>query len=269
MRRVAWVTGANRGMGADTAVALARAGYDVAITARDQMLLRAVADDVVANGGAALALPSDLTDRSSMAAFADAAIERFGRCDALCNIGIYKGEGMAKLFLDTSLEELDLNIEADVVAPALLCQRALPLMLEQGGGTIINMSSSSVVLEPPGTVHDNGWSLAYVASKAAIDRFASILNVELGGQGIRAFNVEPGFVAYGEAFADTLAKYPGIPVSPPEAIGPAIVWLLASPDADRLRSKRVNLPGLTHKQGLLAGWGGPGTPYPAPPPGSG
>jgi hypothetical protein len=51
-------------------------------------------------------------------------------------------------------------------------------------------------------------------------------------------------------------------VSPPESIGPAIVWLVTSPEADRLLSKRIYLPGLTHKHGLLEGWDGPGTPYP-------
>ena len=71
------------------------------------------------------------------------------------------------------------------------------------------MSSSSVFLDPPGTVHDNGWPFAYVSAKAGVDQLASILNVEHGRQGIRAFNVEPGFVAYGADFEDMLAKYPG------------------------------------------------------------
>jgi NAD(P)-dependent dehydrogenase (short-subunit alcohol dehydrogenase family) len=197
-----------------------------------------------------------------MSAFADAAIDRFGRCDVLCNIGIRKGPGMAQRFLDTSLDEFAMCFEADVIAAAFLCQRAVPLMLAAGGGTVVNMSTSSVFLEPPGPVGANGWSISYVAAKAGIDRFASILNVELGPNGIRAFNVEPGFVAYGDNLAETIAKYPGIPVSPPEAIGCAIRWLVESPDADRLLSKRVNLPGLTHKLGLLRGWQGPGSAWP-------
>jgi NAD(P)-dependent dehydrogenase (short-subunit alcohol dehydrogenase family) len=137
-------------------------------------------------------------------------------------------------------------------------------MLAEGGGTVVNMSTSSVFMEPPGPVGENGWSLSYVAAKAGIDRFASILNVELGAQGIRAFNVEPGFVAYGEVLAEKLAKYPGMAVSPPEAIGKAITWLVQSSDADRFLPKRVNLPGLTHKLGLLPGWDGPGSPWPLP-----
>jgi NAD(P)-dependent dehydrogenase (short-subunit alcohol dehydrogenase family) len=164
--------------------------------------------------------------------------------------------------METPLDEFAISFEADVIAPALLCRRAIPLMVAQGGGTIFQMSSSSVFLEPPGTVNENGWSLAYVAAKAGLDQFASVLNVELSGTGIRTFNVEPGFVAYGEQLQESLVKYPGIPVSPPESIGPAIVWLADSPEADRLLSKRVYLPGITHKHGLLERWAGPGSPYP-------
>lgn len=262
MRRVAWVTGASRGMGADTAIQLAKAGYDVALTARDQARLDSVAKEIEAAGGSALPVATDLANRITMEAFAEAAVSRFGRCDVLCNIGIYQGPGLRSLFMDTPLDEFAVSFEADVIAPALLCRKAIPLMIDQGGGTIVNMSSSSVFLDPPGTVNENGWSLAYVAAKAGLDRFASILNVELSGTAVRAFNVEPGFVAYGEQLAEALAKYPGIPVSPPESIGPAIVWLTTSPDADRLLSKRVYLPGISHRHGLLEGWEGPGTRYP-------
>jgi 3-oxoacyl-[acyl-carrier protein] reductase len=260
-RPVAWITGASRGMGSDTALQLAHAGYDVALTARDQSKLDAVAKQAEAAGARALALASDLTDRRSIATFADEALKAFGRCDVLCNIGIYQGPGGRQLVMDTALDELGISFEADVIGPVLLCQRAIPSMIANGGGTIINMSSSSVFLEPTGTVHENGWSFAYVAAKAGIDRFASIINVELGAKGVRAFNVEPGFVAYGQKLEDTLRKYPGVPVSPPDSIGPAIVWLVRDPGAARLLSKRVNLPGLSHKQGLLAGWDGPGSSF--------
>ena len=248
-------------MGAGTAVQFARAGYDVALTARDQSRLDRVADEVRGEGGRALPLASDLTDRDSISAFADAALTEFGRCDVVCNIGIYQGSGGRQLVMDTELDELLVSFEADVVAPVLLCRRALPSMLEAGAGTIVNMSSSSVFLDPPGTVHENGWSFAYVGAKAALDQLAGIVNVELGSRGIRAFNVEPGFVAYGDDLDDALRRYPGVPVSPPEAIGPAILWLVREAAATRLLSKRVDLPGLTHKHGLLPGWNGPGTSY--------
>ena len=260
-RPVAWVTGASRGMGADTARCFARAGYDVALTARDQSRLDAVASDLRAAGAEALPFPSDLTDRASVAAFADAALERFGRCDVVANIGIYQGDDSVQLVMDTALDALLVTYEADVVAPVLLCQLAIPSMLEHGGGTIVNMSSSSVFLEPIGTVKKNGWSFCYVSAKAGVDQLASILNVEHGHQGIRAFNVEPGFVAYGADFQEMLDKYPGRPVSPPECIGPALLWLVRSPDADRLMKKRVSLPDLTNKLGLLPAWDGPGSAF--------
>jgi NAD(P)-dependent dehydrogenase (short-subunit alcohol dehydrogenase family) len=248
-------------MGADIAVQLARCGHDVAVTARDQARLDAVADEVRAAGGRALAFASDLTDRRSTASFADAALAEFGRCDVLCNNGIYNGPGVLKRLMESALDELVISFEADVVAPVLLCQRAIPSMLANGGGTIVNMSSSTVFLDPPGSVGDNGWSFVYVAAKAGIDQLASIINVEHGAQGIRAFTVEPGFVAYGEDLGRMLRQYPGIPVSPPEAIGPAVVWLVQDEAAGRFLSKRVNLPALTVKHDLLPDWDGPGSDF--------
>jgi NAD(P)-dependent dehydrogenase (short-subunit alcohol dehydrogenase family) len=99
-------------------------------------------------------------------------------------------------------------------------------------------------------------------AKAGIDRFAGVLNAELGNQGIVAYTVDPGFVAYGDEFAEMLEKYPGMPVSPPEASAAAIVWLVTSPDAKRLIHKHVFLPDLAHKYQLVPLWEGPGTPFP-------
>src|SRR5438874_527169 len=146
--RVAWVTGASRGMGANVAVQLAAAGFDVALTARDQTRLDGVAREIRAHGRRALPHAADLTDRRSVQAFADAALAAFERCDVLCNNGVYQGPGGRQLVADVDLDELVVSFEADVVAPVLLCQRAVTSMLDHGGGTILNMSSSSVFLEP-------------------------------------------------------------------------------------------------------------------------
>jgi hypothetical protein len=192
---------------------------------------------------------------------ADRALAEFGRVDVLCNIGIYQGDGTG-LFLDTPVEEFARHLEGGVLAPAVLLHALLPGMIAQGGGTVVNMSSYVAVNEPPGTALANGWSLAYAATKAGIDRFAGVLNVELGDRGIRAYTVDPGFVAYGEEFDAAVERYVGMPVTPPEAIGAAIVWLLSSPDAQRLLHKRIYLPAITQKYGLLPGWNGPGTAFP-------
>ena len=262
-RRVAWITGASRGIGADTAFRLAELGYDVALTARDQARLDAVAAEVEALGQHALAVSADLTDRASVGAFADAALDWAGRCDVLFNNGVYQGAGAARPFTDLPIDELARSLEADVIAPALLCQRAFPSMIANGGGVIVNMSSAVVFLEATGRVDgDGGWSVAYSASKAAIEQFSKSINAELGSAGIRAFTVEPGHVAYGDHFQELVdGNDPGT-VAPAEVIGPAIAWLVRSPDADRLLSKRIHLPAITERQGLLAGWDGPGSPYP-------
>jgi hypothetical protein len=277
-RPVAFVTGASRGIGASTAVALAQAGYDVAITARtvregegkrwgedgDREIagsLETVAAAIERAGTRPFSIAMDLVDRDSVIAAADTTLEEFGRVDVVCNIGIYQGPGSG-LFLDTPVDLFARHFEGDVIAPFLLLQKLVPVMIGQGGGTIVNMSSYVVLNDPPGTANENGWSLGYAVSKAGIDRFSGVLNAELGSQGIVAYTVDPGFVTYGADFDDTVARYPGMPVSPPEASSAGIVWLVTSPDAKRLIHKHIFLPDLTHRNGLLPGWGGPGTPFP-------
>jgi NAD(P)-dependent dehydrogenase (short-subunit alcohol dehydrogenase family) len=125
------------------------------------------------------------------------------------------------------------------------------------------MSSAVVFLDPRGTIEDDGgWSLSYAAGKAGIDQFAKLINAEHGSAGIRAYTVEPGFTAYGDDFRSRLRDGERVPVSPAEAIGPAIAWLITSSDAERLTSKRVHLPSITDKYRLLEGWDGPGSSYP-------
>lgn len=267
-------------MGASTAVHLAQAGYDVAIAARtlddasrsadphgppwaraSTSSLASVTERITAAGATAFPVRLDLTERASVSACADAVLDRFGRCDVLCNIGIYQGTASDLMLLDTPIEDFAEYLESGVVAPALLIQKLVPQMIERGAGTVVNMSSFVVTNDPPGTVHNNGWALAYSATKAGIDRFAGVLNVELEGTGVTTYTVDPGFVAYGPALIDSLEKFPGNPVSPPESIGAAIVWLVQSPEAQRLKSKRIYLPGLAQKHGLVPGWQGPGTMF--------
>jgi NAD(P)-dependent dehydrogenase (short-subunit alcohol dehydrogenase family) len=268
-RSVAFVTGASRGIGAATAVALAGAGFDLALTARTVHegegrrpgSLDTVMGKVAALGARAVAIPMDLTDRDGVGAAADAALEAYGRVDVLCNIGIYQGDNVG-LFLETPVEEFARYLEGDVLAPATLLHKFLPVMLDQGSGTVVNMSSYVAVNDPPGTAHANGWPLAYAAAKAGIDRFAGVLNVELAGTGVLVYTVDPGFVAYDEQFDEMVERYVGMPVTPPQAIGVAIVWLLTSPDAPHLLRKRIYLPAITEKYGLLPGWDGPGSAFP-------
>jgi len=269
-RPVAFVTGGSRGIGAATAVALAGAGYDLALTARTVHegegrkpgSLDSVMAEIEKTGARALPIQMDLTDRAAVQRAAERALDEFGHVDALCNIGIYQGERDTGLFLDTPVEEFARHLEGGVLAPAVLLHAILPSMIERGGGTVLNMTSFVAVNDPPGTALENGWPLAYAATKAGIDRFAGVLNVELGDRGIRAYTVDPGFVAYGDEFDAMVERYVGMPVTPREAVAAAIVWLLSSPDAERLLHKRIYLPAIAQKYDLLPGWNGPGTPFP-------
>jgi NAD(P)-dependent dehydrogenase (short-subunit alcohol dehydrogenase family) len=266
-------------MGASIALELASEGYDVAIAARtldaqtrpapnasslrnlSDSTLASVAADVEARGATALPVQMDLADLGSVAAAADAVLTHFGRCDVLVNNGVYQGPGASSLFLETAIDDFATHLRADVVAPGLLVRTLVPGMIERGRGVVVNMSSFVVANDPPGTVLEDGWSLSYAAGKAGLDRFASVLNVELRDTGVMVFTVEPGFVAYGPALAESLEKFPGRPVCPPEAIGVAVRWLVSAPEAARLIGKRIHLPAITERNGLLPGWDGPGSAY--------
>ena len=274
-RPVALVTGASRGIGAACAVALGDAGYDVALGARTLRegegrsaaahasavepspipgSLETTAELVEQAGGRALAVRMDLLDRTTLEAAVHSALESFGHIDLLVNCAIYKGPGDQDPFLDTPLELLERPIQANIVSQMLLIKLVLPQMLERGGGTIVNLTSATARMDPPGPLGKGGWGFAYGVSKGGFDRFAGLLNVELGERGIRVYNVDPGFVVYGPQLQAARKAYPNVKTTPPEAIGASIAWLATSPEAHRLLGKTVHAPELCRSRGLLAGW---------------
>lgn len=272
-QRYAFVTGASRGIGAAAAVKLAEAGFDVAVTARTTteqdrpaagLSAGAVAPRagsladteiaVAAVGRRAVPIRMDLTDRSSVVAAADQALAEFGKIDVVVNNGIYQGPGNMAPLLGTPIDLIETTLQADVLSVTALLQRLLPGMIDQGGGTIVNVTSAVAFRDPPGPLGKGGWGFAYGVAKGACDRMAGLLNAELGDRGIVAYNIEPGFVAYGEHLAQAKAGFPDIEVTPPEAIGAAIAWLATSADALRFRNKRVHGPELCRDLHLLPGW---------------
>jgi NAD(P)-dependent dehydrogenase (short-subunit alcohol dehydrogenase family) len=105
-------------------------------------------------------------------------------------------------------------------------------MLAAGRGTIVNVTSHTATADPPGPVGEGGWGLAYAASKAALHRFAPLLAVELGDRGIRAYNLDPGYVETERQKVNASAlgltgRYQGAPPSVPAA---AIAWLAEGPE---------------------------------------
>jgi NAD(P)-dependent dehydrogenase (short-subunit alcohol dehydrogenase family) len=249
----ALVTGASRGIGKAIAVHLARAKFDVVLTARTMEdgeqrehsstvresdtsalpgSLRATAALVEAEGVRSLTVGADLTDRASVIAAANRVLDEWGPIDVLVNNGRYVGPGHMDRFLDTPLELLDLHLEANVMAPLALSKAFLPGMVERGSGVIVNITSGAGTADPPSPAGTGGWGLGYGMSKGAIHRVAGILDLELRDRGIRVYNVQPGFIAT-ERIAQDMARFSfdATKGAPPDVVGAVVAWIVTNPDA--------------------------------------
>ena len=165
---VAVVTGAGRGIGAASALALAEAGCDVLLSARSSTELRAVADQVTALGRRAVVVPADLSDLDAVAGLAGAAFEAFGRLDVVVN---NVGGTMPRPFLHTSPRFLEEAFHFNVSTAHALTRAAAPHLLVNGGA-VVNISS---VL---GRVAGRGY-VAYGTAKAALAHWTRLTALDL------------------------------------------------------------------------------------------
>jgi len=162
--QVAVVTGAGRGIGAASALGLAEAGADVLLAARTEEQLRAVADQVVALGRRAEIVVGDLSDTDQVAALAGRAVDAFGHLDIVVN---NVGGSMPRPLADTTPGFLDEAFHFNVTTAHALTRAAVPLMLETGGGSIVNIAS--VI----GKVVGRGF-LAYGTAKGALIHYTRL-----------------------------------------------------------------------------------------------
>jgi len=182
--QVAVVTGAGRGLGAATAVALAEAGADVVLSARTAGQLDEVAAQVRAAGRRAHVVPADLNDLAAVAALADAARAEFGRLDIVVN---NVGGTMPRPLLETDAEFMEAAFHFNVSTAHALTKSATPVMLETaGGGAIVNMSSIM------GRVAERGF-LAYGTAKAALAHYTRLASTDLSPR-IRVNGIAVGSV---------------------------------------------------------------------------
>lgn len=162
--QVAVVTGAGRGIGAATAVALAQAGADVVISSRSADQLEKVAARVEEAGRRAVVVPADLSDLDAVAGLAEAAYDGLGRLDIVVN---NVGGTIPNALLDTDPAYLEEAFHFNVSTAHALVRAAVPRMLEHQGGAIVNISS--VV----GRVSGRGY-LAYGTAKAALAHYTRL-----------------------------------------------------------------------------------------------
>jgi NAD(P)-dependent dehydrogenase (short-subunit alcohol dehydrogenase family) len=277
--RVALVTGASRGIGRCAAIALARRGLDVVITARtvregdgrahassalvpDEPVpiagsLESTAAAIEALGRTCLAVPMDLMDRASVEGAAETALASFGRVDVLVNNAIYQGPGTMDRILDLPLELAERCLVGDYLHPLLLTQLVLPGMLARGEGRLVNMLSEAAFTTPPAPAGRGGWGVAYAAAKAAFHRVTDMCHVEFASQGVWAFSIAPGLTLTESMRAsgtDKVLVDAGHVPAPPEVAGEVAAWLGDDPDAGRYAGQMVSSRPLCKELGLVPGW---------------
>jgi 7-alpha-hydroxysteroid dehydrogenase len=182
--KAALVTGAGKGIGKGIALAFARAGADVALVARTKDDLDAVAEEIRGFGRNAVAIPADVTEIESLDDVVAKAVGSLGRLDIVVN----NAGGVEQLgtYTDMTVAILENAFRFNVSAPFELGRHALPHMLAQGGGAIVNIGSMSAMQNERGF-------LPYSLAKSALGKFTELAAIELAPR-VRVNAILPGCV---------------------------------------------------------------------------
>ena len=236
--KVALVTGASKGIGRAIALAFAREGARVAVTARSHGALEALAGEIGEMGREALPITADLGIEEEVARIVPETLERFGRIDILVNNAGLIHASANLVDFDPALWRT--VIDVNLIAPALLIKAVLPPMIASGGGTIINISSI-------GGRRGGAGRSAYRASKAALISLTESVAAEARPHGINAVCICPGgvdtegvraaFYAHGRALNPNLMR--------PEEIADVALFL-ASDAASAITGTAVDAFGATN-----------------------
>jgi NADP-dependent 3-hydroxy acid dehydrogenase YdfG len=224
MDKVVLITGASSGIGVGIARELAKAGATVVLGARRTDRLEAVAEEIRAAGGTVMTQKLDVTDRADVAAFADAARERFGRVDVIVNnAGVMPLSYMSSLKVDEWERMIDVNVKGVLYGIAAV----LPEMTERGSGQIINIASVGALSVSP-------TAAVYCATKHAVRAISDGLRQE--NDRLRVTCIHPGVVESELASTITEAAsiegmktYRAIALTP-DAIGRAVRFAIEQPD---------------------------------------
>ena len=186
------MTGGGRGIGRSIALAYAAEGADVAVAARTSAEVEEAAAAVRAVGRVGAALTADLTDPAQVTRMTAQAVDALGAIDILVNnAGGYRlhtnAQSRSVSVLDYDLAEWQRIMDVNCTAALLACQAVVPLMIEQGGGVVVNVTSGAATRGRP------GWG-AYGASKAALNRFSEALAAEVADSGVAVNLLDPGLV---------------------------------------------------------------------------
>ena len=221
--RVAVVTGASRGIGKAIALALARAGAKVVVVARSEVegklpgTIYQTAEEVRAAGGEALPVRCDVTDEEQVKAMVAQVRKTWGRLDVLVNNAAVR---LRTTLVETETRHWDLNVRVNLRGPFLCCKYALPAMMEQRSGSVINITSLAAEQPAVRSVH-------YATTKAGLNAFTQGLALEVREYGIAVNALDPGRVRTEGAAFTRPPDFDWTGWDLPEAVGPAAVFLAA------------------------------------------
>ena len=256
--KVIIITGAASGMGRASAVLCAAQGASVVAADLNGDGAAAVAREIESCGGAALPHRVDLTVEDEVNALVEATVERFGTVHALHNNAYAVHPGAATDLVNTTLDAWDWTIRTCLTSQFLCCRAVLPHMLENGSGSIINVSSGN-------GVSGSTTSAAYGAAKAGTIVLTKYIATQYGKQGIRCntivpgWTIETGWTPKEEDFTDAQRKLfdralddvcmPRLAV--PDDIAPLVAFL-ASDEAKYVQAATIDVNGglLAHMPGI-------------------
>lgn len=181
--KVAMITGSTRGLGEVAAIALAKAGADIAICGRNKVDLKRVSTAIAEMGNSAEGFYLDVTSADSVRAGVDRILKHFGKIDILVNNA---GVNHRVPVLEYDEEAWDMVINTNLKGYFLVAKAVVPQMIENGYGKVINMSSILGTVALPN-------QLAYAASKGGVDQMTKVMAVEWAKQGVRVNAIGPTY----------------------------------------------------------------------------
>ena len=245
--QVAVVTGGGRGIGEAIALGMAEAGADIVVAARRTEEIEAIADKVRALGRKALAITTDMMEIEQVQALADQTFRDMGALSCWVSNAGGADDRVPRTFLEMPERQWDFQLNLNLKAVWTGAQAAGNIMKDNGGGSIINISSQAANRASP-------YNGPYAVAKSGVNNLTQTLAAEMGPLGIRVNTVSPGpiptevfleFTGMSEDDIPNMGKQFGVPlgrIGMPEDIAPACVYL-ASPASSWMTGQDITING--------------------------